>query len=182
MKHVLTLLLALGAGIASAAPVAYNGNYYEYIDGATDWTTASAAAAASTFNGLTGQLASIADAAENTFVSNLAGNGYADALVGLQLTGGNWGWSDGSAFSYTSWAANEPNNYGGNEVVGITNSGSAGLWNDVSTAYSASGYVIEYSATATAAVPEPETYALLLAGLGIVGTMARRRKPSTDSE
>jgi uncharacterized protein len=28
----------------------------------------------------------------------------------------------------------------------------------------------------TAAVPEPETYAMLLAGLGLVGTIARRRR------
>lgn len=34
-----------------------------------------------------------------------------------------------------------------------------------------------YSATApVAAVPEPETYAMLLAGMGLVGAMARRRK------
>jgi hypothetical protein len=29
-----------------------------------------------------------------------------------------------------------------------------------------------------AAVPEPETYAMLLAGLGIIGTIIRRRKNS----
>ena len=32
----------------------------------------------------------------------------------------------------------------------------------------------------TAAVPEPETYAMLLAGLGLMGTVARRRKAAKD--
>jgi hypothetical protein len=30
--------------------------------------------------------------------------------------------------------------------------------------------------TVTAAIPEPETYAMLLAGLGLLGFAARRRK------
>jgi hypothetical protein len=33
-------------------------------------------------------------------------------------------------------------------------------------------------ATLAAPVPEPETYAMLLAGLGVVGAVARRRKPA----
>lgn len=35
-----------------------------------------------------------------------------------------------------------------------------------------------YSTTPIAAVPEPETYALMLGGLGVVGFIARRRKVS----
>ena len=37
-----------------------------------------------------------------------------------------------------------------------------------------SGYPV--SQTITAAVPEPETYALMLAGLGLMGFIARRRR------
>jgi len=33
-----------------------------------------------------------------------------------------------------------------------------------------------FSATITAAVPEPETYAMLMAGLGVLGTVVRRRR------
>ena len=32
--------------------------------------------------------------------------------------------------------------------------------------------------TLTAAIPEPETYALMLAGLGVIGYVARRRRPN----
>ncbi|MEG1324253.1 MAG: FxDxF family PEP-CTERM protein, partial [Janthinobacterium sp.] len=50
------------------------------------------------------------------------------------------------------------------------------------TAQSASNQYGNYStftgtfASPVAAVPEPETYAMMLAGLGLVGFMARRRK------
>jgi len=36
--------------------------------------------------------------------------------------------------------------------------------------------VLTYTATAAAPVPEPETYGMLLAGLGMIGFVARRRK------
>jgi hypothetical protein len=38
------------------------------------------------------------------------------------------------------------------------------------------GTTVSLTSTAVAAVPEPSTYAMLLAGLGAVGFIARRRK------
>ena len=38
------------------------------------------------------------------------------------------------------------------------------------------GLRVEFSTSTIAAVPEPETYAMLIAGLGLVGFAARRRK------
>ena len=37
-------------------------------------------------------------------------------------------------------------------------------------------YVAVFDVTTAPAIPEPETYALMLAGLGVVGFMARRRR------
>ena len=38
------------------------------------------------------------------------------------------------------------------------------------------GYAPTYVTSQVAPVPEPETYAMMLAGLGLLGVMARRRK------
>jgi hypothetical protein len=35
---------------------------------------------------------------------------------------------------------------------------------------------LSYIGTVSAPIPEPETYALMLAGLGVVGLLARRRR------
>jgi len=63
-------------------------------------------------------------------------------------------------FSFGSLAAG---NYALN-VLGFATGSQGGLY--------AGGMIAQ-----TAPVPEPETYALLLAGLGVVGFMASRRKP-----
>jgi hypothetical protein len=40
----------------------------------------------------------------------------------------------------------------------------------------AAGFGVASMAAPVAAVPEPETYAMMLAGLGMMATIARRRK------
>ena len=70
--------IAILAGIslyasAHAVPVFYSGtgNYYEYVSDSVLSTEAQAAAAANSYLGATGYLATILDAGENTFITNL---------------------------------------------------------------------------------------------------------------
>ena len=144
------------------------------------------------------------DASANTgttgfdMISIAAANGFTIAnhfdltqlLDGLPLSGGQWssyaaimgfgaprsliwGMYDGGsspnypwAYAYsdmTSWSFGGSTNAATVQNAGSAGSVDMGLW-----AYSTGSIV--------SAVPEPETYAMLLAGLGLMGGMARRRK------
>ena len=101
---------------AHAVPVFYSGtgNYYEYVSDSVLSTEAQAAAAANSYLGTTGYLATILDAGENTFITNLISGpawiGLSDAAVE-----GEWRWVDGPEAGdlavYTNWSAGEPNDY-----------------------------------------------------------------------
>ena len=184
--------LALAAGLACAtgaiaAPTQWssasggNDHWYEFISPSATWQNAFTAANASTFMGMNGYLATVTSAAENTFIANLA-NGTLAWLGGSDA--GNavnvWTWRNGPeaghAFTYTHWNGGEPNNCCGGEDYLQINWAVRGGWNDhggPGNGYQMNGYIVEYSA---APVPEPETYAMLLAGLGLMGGIARRRK------
>jgi hypothetical protein len=79
--------------------------------------------------------------------------------------------------SWAGLAASMPN---GTSPYGSLIGGSAAsmIWTDAFDGSSASenGYALFRTATAVVAVPEPETYAMLIAGLGLLGFAARRRK------
>ena len=193
------------SGIAQAAPVQWsasaggNDHWYEAVPwfvttpGISNWEAANVAATTSVHMGMTGHLATITSGGENAFISGLVPRGQASStrpasymLGGFQsptatTAAADWMWVTGEAFVYTNWNFGEPNNHTvaeGNFIdedrLGFwaTTNADGLTWND-QRGLSEIGYVIEWEATAV--IPEPETYALLLAGLGLLGFAARRR-------
>ncbi len=197
--------LAMSAivGTASAAPVTFGTNAYEFIavsdpytGSNNSWTTASSAASAMSYNGISGHLATVTSADENAFLTSLVSGLYDNLEVGAWLGGSNSsGWlagpENGSAFIFTNWVGVEPNN---NSYVYMSiGTGWAyaplGKWLDDDTANGdlpsisdasgagydpVVGYFVEYENGAV--VPLPAALPLLASALGVFGFFGWRRK------
>jgi len=166
---------AAQAATATGPTISFNGHDYTLLT-TDDWAPSEAYAISQG-----GHLVSIDDAAENTFILGTF-RSVGSIWLGLERVGtGNnladFAWTDGSASTFRNWAGGEPNNYGGNENV--VHMYSNGTWNDLPG--SGSGYDgAKYGVMEVTAVPEPETYALMLAGLASMAFVARRRKAQAN--
>ncbi len=130
-----------------------NGHTYHLLAAGT-WTNAEGTAVA-----LGGHLATVNDAAENTWIQNTWQNyqgtphdlwiGFNDAAVE-----GTFVWADGTPVSYTNWDPGEPNNaLTGEDYTNMRRDNLTGNWNDLGNA--PSGYfnavfgVVEIGSTGT---------------------------------
>jgi hypothetical protein len=193
------VLLAAGRP-AAAAPVQWagNGHFYEAVSvpGGISWEAANLAAQSAG-----GYLATLTSLAENDFAFSLidsplywgldtAGNSQGPYLGGLQVGGpepaGGWQWVSGEAWSFTNWRTGQPDNASGVEdrlQFFEFGSGRTPQWNDVNGGVTFSkGYVVEYNALPSAAVPEPGTLALAaFTVLPLAGIAARRRRTAQEN-
>ena len=180
------------AGATRAAPVEWkvedggNGHYYELVRPGTNpgpsWTAARDAAAAMSFGGAAGHLATVTSAAEHQFINEqfppftviawIGGVQDPDPTPGTGADQG-WSWITGEPWGYRHFQVGQPDDdvgFGGNgECLHLVND--AGEWNDNSDLGTPTGYVVEFPI-----VPEPTSAALLLT-LG--GLALLRRTPGT---
>lgn len=163
----LALVIAVGVTSVGAAPtMGPNGNYYEIITypaagvPSKQWEDANTAARNRVFMGIVGHLATITDAAEDTYINNIRGT-LGEVWVGgrqppANATGVGWVWINGDgAIStpqvvlpgvYMNWLTGEPND---NTGAGSENFMGVGLgnqfgWNDEGALGNIKGFVVEY--------------------------------------
>jgi len=180
----INILLLLGAvavvntsqAVVVSGPVVNPANNHSYyLLGPATWTASQTQAI-----GLGGNLVTINDAAENTFVTSTFlnfGGIRRDLWIGLSDTvvEGTYKWADGTPFSYSNWEPGQPDNgdgafpnedwihiYGGTtseHVAGWT----PGLWNDSRDVadYITNSGTQRFLSGVVEVVPEPSTCALV---------------------
>lgn len=185
-KRISGLLVASLCGLSFAAPAhadSLSGNFLIKNGGAS----ASGGSVSFSLNG-NGTIA----ASLISFDGGIQGFGF-DSPIGYPESGFSVsisnasGWSDMYGGHYSGFSCgSEPGGHCGTSVSWtIGNAGDfSSVWQAISGPYSSYDFFLytlptngsnQWAANAVAAVPEPETYAMLLAGLGLLG-LARRRK------
>lgn len=133
------MVCAVAGGAASAAVSVAAGPYYNpttksryYKITGGDWTQLRAFA-----QSMGGDLATIEDAAENTWVRNTVVGNNSKPFIGLNdaLTEGSLVWADGSSSAFRAWRVGEPQNTASKDYVRYDGQ-TAGTWEIVTVAFS----------------------------------------------
>ena len=119
-----------------------NGHWYQYVEQPLRWHDAKQAAEARN-----GYLACLVSATESAFVRNLGVE--ISHLGGFQAVGTceptcGWQWLSGEPWSYTHWAATQPDN--GSGVEHVLELDLSGNWNDYDATAARNSFIIEWSA------------------------------------
>jgi hypothetical protein len=166
MNTTTAIVLILASAATTRAQVAINPancHGYEAVSGLMTWEQARVLAAARTFRGVPGHLATITSQQENDFLGNTLGHLDSYAIGGLQVGGpepaGGWTWITGEPWQYTNWNTGEPNNafiVNESENCLAWFTGDAPHWNDVAgnisqqvgpDFYTMRGLIVEYDAS-----------------------------------
>jgi len=174
---------------AEAAPIQFGSSYYEFVpDESVSWAEASAAASSSVFMGVNGHLATVTSAAENDFLVDLGpvfttaqGAWLGGAVDAAQTARWAVGPEAGQLFSFSNFAAGEPNDGPSNVWMNVPTSFAGvaiGAWGDAAGGLSGAGnevigYFVEYQ---VGTVPLPAALPLMLTGLAGFGFVGWRRK------
>lgn len=133
--------------------VAFGGNCYAFISGSTNFSDAYDDAQTKSVNGISGHLATLTSSAEEDAADSTSTTpgwiGYTQDASFLDIPanvdGNGFGWITGETTGYTNWAADEPNDAGGNEDYVENNRFNVNdTWNDLDSTDLKNGYYIEF--------------------------------------
>ena len=134
-------------------PFIHTGKCYKYSDQITNRTQALRLCQSANFNP-TSTLASIPDMKTNNFLTSVTKE--SSWTGGYKNSQGEWGWTDGSPWTFTNWNTGEPNNHLNIEDFVEINHGSTGKWNDDPDARS-QGALCQYDPRAAQTTKSPTT-------------------------